>query len=148
MKIPLRVRNRFGWPAVYAPVSIIKPRLRPSKLLSLVDCGSPWTVITPSGIDVLKISIKSLSLASEYVTITFAGYSFRRFLLKNVNIYLIDENKKPICFYMPEISVLAPTKKVDLTRFPEQMLLGCDFLHVHNLGLYFNPAKAIAFMEK
>jgi len=59
----------------------------------------------------------------------------------------MDENKKPKCFKMPKISILEPIKKVDLTRFPEQMLIGCDFIHIHNLSLYFNPNKSIAYFE-
>lgn len=147
MKIPLLVRTHYGKPACFASVSVIKQRLRPSKLLALVDSGSPWTVITPSGVKLLKISIKSLPLASQYPTIWFAGYTFQRFLLKNVNIYIMDENKKPQCFNMSEISVLEPTKKVDLTRFPEQMLIGCDFLYIHNMSLFFHPKKSIAYFK-
>ena len=147
MKIPLRVREHYGKPACFASISLIKKRLRPSKLLALVDSGSPWTVITPSGVKILKISIKSLELASRYPTIWFAGYTFQRFLLKNVNIYIMDENNKPQCFKMSEISVLEPTKKVDLSRFPEQMLIGCDFLNTQNMSFFFNPNKSIAYFK-
>ena len=96
MKIPLLIRDRFGWPATYASVSVIKHRLRPSKLLTLVDSGSPWTVLTPSGTKLLKVPVKSLDLATEHPRITFAGHTFQRLLLKNVNIYIMDEYKKPV----------------------------------------------------
>ena len=147
MKIPLLIRDRFGWPATYASVSVIKQRLRPSKLLTLVDSGSPWTVLTPSGTKLLKVPVKSLNLAAKHPRISFAGYSFKRLVLKNVNIYIMDENKKPKCFKMSEISVLEPAKKVDLSRFPEQMLIGCDFLYKHKLSLFFNPEKSIGYFE-
>lgn len=147
MKIPLFIRQRYGHLATYAYTTIIKQRLRPSKFYSLVDTGSPWTVITPSGACILKISTKTLSLPPDYPTITFAGLTFKRYMLKNVNIILSDGKSNIFSFPTKQVGVLEPTKKIDLTKFPEQLLIGCDFLEDNNLGLYFNPSNNVAYLQ-
>ncbi len=49
---------------------------------------------------------------------------------------------------MKEISVIEPIKDIDLTRFPMQFIIGCDFLEYNDFYLYFNPNKNIAYFEK
>jgi len=77
MKIPVKIRDRFGQPAPFLLIRIkSKHHLRVKPISFLVDTGSPWTVISPYDALQLKVPIGSLSPPKHYATILFAGHSF------------------------------------------------------------------------
>lgn len=75
MKIPLKIRMRFGQPMAFAFIGIRAPkyRIRPKPILTLVDTGSPWTAITPYDAMMLNLPLSALKAATDYPTIVFAG---------------------------------------------------------------------------
>lgn len=152
MKIPLRLRERYGQLMPFTSIAIRASshyRLRPLRLITLVDTGSPWTAVTPMGITMLNISTKTLSKADKYTRVRFADYTFNRLLINAAGISMIDENKKSVFFDMPSISVLDCTKKINPNKFKDTpAVLGCDFIDYHGLSLYFDPSKKIAYLEK
>ncbi len=88
MKIPLNTRDRFG---DLAPVTFIKLRaprrfrLRPFRLETLLDTGSPWTVVTPAGYKLLNLNenqLSNLEKPDEYPNVSIGGYRFYRRLMK------------------------------------------------------------------
>ena len=148
MKIPLRVRRKFGQWMPFVSLAIYAPRVRPVPIEALVDTGSPWIAIGPRDALRLNISIKHLRKATEYTTVALGGYRFWRYQLRGT-VRLRDEEGRIISIDLPSISVLRSTKK----KPPEGMkdipsVLGSDFLTIGRFHLHFDPSKQIAFLEK
>ena len=80
MKIPLRVRKRFGQFMPYGFISVRARRVRPIPIEVLVDTGSPWISITPKDVMILNISISALKRATDYPEIALGGFKFWRYL--------------------------------------------------------------------
>ena len=151
MKVPLRVRTRFGQPMLFFFISIRAPKyhIRPAPVEVLVDTGSPWVAIAPKDSARLNIPIKALERASEHPRIAFAGYSFWRYLMRDVTLHFRDEEENIIAMDLPSISVLTPIVKAppsEIKHIPS--VLGNDFLGVGSFSLRFDPSKNIAFLEK
>jgi len=82
MKIPLRVRKRFGQPMPFVFIIVRAPHVKPVPIDVLVDTGSPWMAIAPGDSQRLRIPVSSLEKAEEYLIVQLEGYKFRRLLLK------------------------------------------------------------------
>jgi len=149
MKIPLKVRERFGQPAPFVFMRIqSKYHIRIKPIQFLVDTGSPWTVISPYDAMQLNIPIQILKKPTDYTTILFAGDKFQRLLLTNVSLRAIDAEGKIAHFDLPSISVIMPTTKKKLGQFKGiHSVLGCDFLNLKKLYLHFDPNKGEAFLS-
>lgn len=96
----------------------------------------------------LYTSPKHLPKPKEYPIISFAGYKFNRFLVKNVTLRMRTEEEE-MTTRLPSISALWPTKK----KVPDEVkhipsVVGRDFLTKAKLALYFNPSKQIALLER
>lgn len=156
MKIPLNIRDRFGG---FAPVTYIKIkaprrfRLRPFRIETLLDTGSPWTVLTPSGSKLLNLNehqLSNLDKPDEYPNVLLGGNKFYRRLMKDVTLYFRDIHGKPINFDLDEINILEPMTEIEeeMLQLDFHIIIGVDFLKEFNLGFYFNPSNEEAYMEK
>lgn len=155
MRIPLNIQDRFG---DFAPVTYIKLkapnrfRLRPFRLETLVDTGSPWTVITPSGAELLDINENQLSRLEkpdDYPNVYLGGSKFYRRIMNDVTLYLrSDEDVKQ--FELDEINILEPTKEIEeeMLQLDFHMIIGVDFLKRFNLAFHFDPSNDEAYLEK
>ena len=148
MRIPLRVRVKFGQPIPFVFAILRAPHLRPIPINFLVDTGSPWVAIAPADSRRLGISLSRLRRASEHLRVRFAGYVFQRLLLENVTLYLRDEDGAPVRVPMSPVTVLKPLGKP--TSYVESLpsVLGSDFMVAGGFALYFNPANRTAYLER
>ncbi len=147
MKLPLVVRKRFGDYLPYARVAI---KGFPLGFYALIDTGSPWTVITPMGVTMLKIrAFHNFPMPKKYSIVKFAGHEFERRLIKEIKICMKDEKGEIITFDKPTTNLLSSKRQIDPKEFKEvPIVIGCDFLRVNKFSLYFNPGKKTAFLEK
>lgn len=148
MKIPLVVRQRYG---EWLPFGRVAIKGMPVGLSALVDTGSPWTVITPMGSIMLKLerlSSSRLSLPAKDHLVVFAGHSFKRYLVENLNFCMKNDEWKLVTSSKPTLGLLISPKKMEPKEFKEvPFILGCDFLRENKLTLTFNPSEQVAFLE-
>ncbi len=148
MKFPINVTKRYG---ELMPTITVGVYGRPISLKGLVDTGSPFTVLTPAGMALLKIRILPRRVPKEHYNIVLAGYEFKRNLMDSLPICLKTGSKKGAVFDMPDVGVLTPSKKVDIKKLHKDfgqvdIILGCDFIKTFNLSLYFDPSKKAAYL--
>ena len=156
MRIPLNIRDRFG---DFAPVTYVKLkapdrfRLRPFRLETLVDTGSPWTVVTPSGSELLNINenqLSGLEKPDDYPNVYLGGSKFYRRIMRDVTLYFRSDDEKIKQFELDEINILEPTKEIEeeMLQLDFHMIIGVDFLKKFNLAFYFDPSKDEAYIKK
>lgn len=117
---------------------------------ALVDTGSPWTVITPMGAEMLKMRVrfKLDKIPQDTPDVTFAGGTFRRYET-NFEVCIKDTKKKIINFKKPNPTTLKAKGRFDYKEFKHiPIIIGCDFLEANGLILQFNPANNTAFLRR
>lgn len=128
-KIPLKIRRWFGENGLFLTFALRGvPHIRMVPIDGLVDTGSPWLTISPKDRELLNIPLSKLIHPSENINIRFGGYRFRRFILKDVEIHLLDENEKLFKVHMPSVSVLTAATKQDSEVYTLPSVVGMDFL--------------------
>ncbi len=147
MKFPIIVRKRLGELMPIITVGILGCPLR---LTALIDTGSPYTVITPSGRAMLKIRNPPKRQPKDYYKIKLGGHNFKRYLMDNLSICLKSEDKKIAVFDMPDVGLLIPYAKVKIKEINQEfgnthMIIGCDFLKTFNLSFYFHPSSETGY---
>lgn len=148
MKIPLRVRKRFGQPMPFVFIIVRAPHVKPVPIDVLVDTGSPWMAIAPGDSQRLRIPVSSLEKAEEYQIVQLAGYKFRRLLLKRATIHLRGEQGKLVKVDMQSVTVLQPVGKPSSYIKQIPSVLGSDFLVAGRFALHFDPANRTAYLNK
>ncbi len=135
-EIPLYTKTRFGQPMPFAFLNLRKKGLyrRNPPLLSLVDTGSPWTSIMPSGIETMQLNKNKLKQPKEFTVVSVGGYKFNRLIIEDIDIVVRGVGVAALN-NMPNISFLLPTKKVEGALLKDlPAIIGVDFI----IGQGFN----------
>lgn len=144
--IPLHIRLWFGEQAIFLTFFIKGfPHLRPISIEGLVDTGSAWLAISPQDALSLNIPRKVLSSPSSNINVRMAGHNFRRMLMENIEIVVLDEKNNPIRIKMPYISVLVPTKHSE-EKIPS--VVGMDFIRCGCFSFHYDHKKMEAYFEQ
>ena len=145
-RIPLHIRSWFGEQAIFLTFFIKGvPRLRPVSVEGLVDTGSPWLALSPQDCETLNIQTKTLSSPSEYINVRMAGVKFKRMLMENIEIVILDEKENPVRVKMPYVSVLVPTKHSE-EKIPS--VVGMDFIRCGDFIFHYNNKEREAHFER
>ncbi len=146
VKIPLKVtKDRIFLASVICALKYKIP-FRPIEFC--VDTGSPETYISYGIARILNLPLASLSESEKIICI--GGIKCKPLVMKNVSLYLKDENGKSVKFDIPEIYVLNPTsKKQDSLNQAQSIssILGLDFLRERKFKFFCDMANDTSYLE-
>lgn len=118
---------------------------------TFIDTGSPNTNICSVELEKIGLSLKHLIDKDDFKPILLGGAKHKGHVLRTPVEFKFKCGKEIISLNSPTVYVLLPFRgdKIGIKQsrgIPN--IIGVDFLQHHNLGLYFNPSKNIAYLEK
>lgn len=148
MRIPLDVRTYAEGlkPFLIVSVRIPKQNIHGS-IYPFVDTGSPYTLISKTDADRLRIQI-----SGHPRTILLGGAPIFSYELRNVHLKVLCEDKKTVCdISLPTVGVLKPIPNNSFSLKVAGTLpsiIWVDLLKYHKFALYFDAYSETAYFEK
>jgi len=117
---------------------------------AFVDTGSPTTNISLIEFDKVGLSVNSVIDREDFKKLSIGGAIHKAHPLHTAALFKFKSGQEVITLEPPEVYVLLPYSDDDRSAQQSANLpniIGVDFLVHHDLGLYFNPSKDIAYLS-
>ncbi|MCD6573833.1 MAG: hypothetical protein J7K95_07040 [Thermoplasmata archaeon] len=153
MKIPLKVEKLHGGLKPFVTFICEFPRYHKRLFVNaFVDTGSNHTSIALSQLLKRGINVKSIIDENDFTEIMIGGAKHKGYPIKErFDIRFLTQNNKTIHLKPEKLYVYLPyheNKEGWAMSYSLPSIIGVDFLIHHNLSLYFNPSKQMAWLER
>ncbi|KAA0002566.1 MAG: hypothetical protein FE044_02770 [Thermoplasmata archaeon] len=153
MRIQLKVEELHGGLKPFITFICEFPRLHTRLLINaFVDTGSSHTSIALSQLLKRGINVGGVIDKNDFEEIMIGGAKHKGHPIKErFDVRFRTQDNKTVHLKPPKLYVYLPyteNKEGWALSYSLPSIIGVDFLIHHNLSLYFNPSKKVAWLEK